>query len=101
MKGDAESFSEINIDICEEIQSQEEIDEQNFKKEELRLKKEAEFYDFCQKIRADSLPGNWVLQILLNNCTCVTWIEYANGCSEITKRIVLFSDMSLKVSFIP
>lgn len=45
-----------------------------------------------------SLPGTWIPQVISKGVKCMMWTEYSAGHSRILKRIILFSDMSLKVS---
>lgn len=62
----------------------------------------SQFLSICDALMKNPqlipLPGNWVPQVIVNVAPCIMWAMWKEGYSGIAKRIVLFPDMTVKVS---
>lgn len=61
------------------------------------------FVKICEELHDNpsciSMPGEWVPHIITNELPCIMWLKYKKGYVSCEKRIVLFPDMKINVSF--
>lgn len=87
---------ESNLENCNNPEIERKVINKN-------VDKKSDFLRICDSLIAAPdillLPNSWVSQVIDNQCSkCIIWTEYKEGYSRVCKRVILFPDMTLKVS---